>query len=326
MEAMLAKPARPSVLRMTIRLTILPAFFLSCFVLLAIAATAQSSAPEAAELTRRIERQVRTYAEAPPEASVTLGSRTPSSFNNYDNLPVAITENGVTRTFNFLIAKDSSKLLYVKEFDLTRDPYAVAMSKIDLAGRPVRGAQDAKVTIVMYDDYQCPFCARFYVTLFNEVMNHYRDRVRVITKDFPIVDAHPWAMRAAADSNCLARLSPAAYWQFSDYVHTHQQEFNQKWTAQATGAASLGKPVAFPALDSLALQTGQRNGADATSLQACIAQQNTAPVEASISEGRSLGVSATPTLFVNGEELEGVLTSEQLRIVLDRALHDASSR
>jgi len=125
------------------------------------------------ELNRRIERQVRAYAEAPPDAKVTLGVRSPSSFSNYDNLPVTIDQSGTNKTFNFLIAKDGSKLLYVREFDLTEDPYAKAMSKIDRRGRPVRGAQDAKVTIVIYDDFECPFCARFYVTVMNEVMTKY---------------------------------------------------------------------------------------------------------------------------------------------------------
>ncbi len=296
--------------------------FLFSFSLLAIAASAQAPTPATPELTRRIERQVRTYAEAPPEATVAIGKRTPSSFNNYENLPVTITENGVAKTFNFLLAKDGSKLLYMKEFDLTKDPYAAAISRINLAGRPVRGATDARVTIVIYDDYECPFCARLYVTLFNEVMNHDRQRVRVIMKDFPLVEAHPWAMRAAVDSNCLAQLSPAAYWQFSDYVHTHQQEFNDKWAASETAnTPNSEKAAAFPALDDFVLQTGQRNGADAARLRACIARQDTAPVDASLAEGRSLGVSATPTLFVNGEEIEGVLTTEQLRIVIDRAEH-----
>src|SRR5262249_30092036 len=140
--------------------------------------------------------------------------------------PVDIEANGAKKTFNFLVAKDGSKLLYVREFDLNEDPYAKVMSKIDVRDRPIRGAQDAKVTIVMYDDYQCPFCARFYVTVMNEVMTKYRERARVIIKDFPLTETHPWALRAAVDSTCVAENSPTAYWQFSDYIHTHQQEFN----------------------------------------------------------------------------------------------------
>jgi protein-disulfide isomerase len=268
------------------------------------------------QINRRIERRVRAYAEAPPEAKITLGARDASNFAGYDKLPVDIEANGDKKTFNFLVAKDGSKLLYVREFDLSEDPYTKVMRKIDLRDRPIRGAQDAKVTIVIYDDYQCPFCARSYVTVMNEVMTKYRDRARVIIKDFPLTETHPWALRAAVDSTCIAQNSPAAYWQFSDYVHTHQQEINSKLKpGEADKAVS--------ALDDLALKTAERNGVEATKLQTCLAAQIAVTVQASLAEGKSLGVSATPTMFVNGEEFEGVLTPNQIDAALERALREA---
>jgi protein-disulfide isomerase len=295
---------------------VIQTFLTYLFCLTSLLLAAQQAVP-INELNRRIERQVRAYAEAPPESKITLGARSPSSFAGYDNLPVIIEANGTKKTFSFLLAKDGGKLLYVREFDLSEDPYAKAMSRIDLRGRPIRGAQDAKITIVIYDDYECPFCARFYVTVMNEVMTKYRDRAKVIIKDFPIAETHPWAMRAAIDSSCIAQNSSSAYWQFSDYVHTHQQEFNSKWKA----ATEPGK--AFSALDDLTVKTGERNGIEAAKLQACIAAQNAAPVEASLAEGKSLGVSATPTVFINGEEFEGVLTVEQIDAAVERALSEA---
>lgn len=147
------------------------------------------------DLDQRIERQVRAYSGVPPDAKVSVGDRTPSSFTGYDNVPVTIERAGTKNVFNFLLSKDGRKLLYLKEFDLNEDPYVRIMKKIDTARRPVRGAADAKVTIVVYDDFQCPFCAKMYVTLFSEVMSRYRDKVRVLIKDFPLIDAHPWAMR-----------------------------------------------------------------------------------------------------------------------------------
>ena len=285
------------------------------FVATSLSVVAQQTVPTT-EINRRIERQVRAYAEAPPDAKITLGDRSASNFAGYDNMPVQIEANGTKKTFDFLIAKDGSKLLYVREFDLSEDPYAKVMRKIDLRDRPIRGARDAKVTVVIYDDYQCPFCARFYVTVMNEVMTKYRDRARLVIKDFPIAEIHPWALRAAVDSTCIAQNSPAAYWQFSDYIHTHQQEFNSKWKA--------GEPdKTLSALDDLALKTAERNGVEAAKLQACLAAQNRAVVEASIAEGKSLGIGGTPTLFVNGQEFEGVLTPDQIDAALDRALRDA---
>jgi protein-disulfide isomerase len=191
------------------------------------------------------------------------------------------------------------------------------MSKINLSGRPVRGAENAAVTMVVYDDYQCPFCARMYVTLMNEVMNHYRDRVRIVVKDFPILDAHPWALRAAIDAQCLAQQNSAAYWDFSDYIHTHQQEVGSKSKEHNLDASSM--------LDALAAETGQKHAVDVPALHACLARQDKLPVEISMMEGKSLGVSATPTMFVNGEEVEGVLSAENLRLLIERALNEAAS-
>jgi protein-disulfide isomerase len=285
--------------------------------LLAVAPlAAQPAAQNRVQLDQRIERQVRAYSEVPPDAKVSVGDRTPSSFNGYDSVAVTIDRQGVTKVFTFLLSKDGQKLLYVKEFDLSDDPYARVMKKIDTSHRPLRGAPDAKVTIVVYDDFQCPFCAHMYVTMFSEVMTHYRDKVRILIKDFPLTDAHPWAMRAAVDSQCLVQQDSEAYWEFSDYVHTHQQEISQKAGANATGPA---------ALDAIAAEIGQKHGVNAPALQACLSAQDKSAVQAAMREGNELGVTATPTFFVNGQEVEGLLSTEQLRALLDRALAEAST-
>lgn len=291
--------------------------FLSFFLLfgLVLPLLGQSGLPP--DLSRRIERQVRAYAETPPEAVITVGERSPSSFNGYDNLPVTIEANGVRKTVNFLLAKDGSKLLYLTELDLKEDPYARNMSRIDLTGRPFRGPKNAPATVVVYDDFECPFCARMYVTLINEAMNQYRGRVKVVMKDFPLVEAHPWAMRAAVDAHCLADQSLPAYWDFSDYVHTHQPEMLEKFKATSNGGPG--------AIDTLAKDFGEKRALKSDQLQACLARQDKTQVLSSMAEGKSLGVSATPTLFVNGQEVEGILSDESLRALLDRALQEAAS-
>src|ERR1700704_1547717 len=117
-------------------------FFATLLLLTLSAAIANAQKPASADLNQRIERQVRSYTEAPPNAQVTIGARTPSDFASYDNLPVTIEANGVRKPVNFLIAKDGSKLLYLTEIDLREDPYAANMRKIDTRGRPFRGAEN----------------------------------------------------------------------------------------------------------------------------------------------------------------------------------------
>jgi protein-disulfide isomerase len=78
-------------------------------------------------------------------------------------------------------------------------------------------------------------------------------------------------------------------------------------------------------MDALAREIGQKDGLKTDALQACLALQDPAKVESSMAEGKSLGVSATPTMFINGQEVEGGLTDEQLRLMLDRALNETAA-
>ncbi len=60
------------------------------------------------------------------------------------------------------------------------------MSKIDVSGRPSRGAKSAKVVVINFDDFECPFCSRMHQTLFPEIFKEYGDRVNFIYKDDPL--------------------------------------------------------------------------------------------------------------------------------------------
>jgi protein-disulfide isomerase len=264
------------------------------------------------EVRTHIERQVRQYAEAPPDAEISLGAPQPSgNFPNYYALPVTIHGKQGDRVFEFLLAHDFSRLVYPKAFDLTEDPYEKVARSIDISGRPMRGNPQASVTIVMYDDLQCPFCAKYYIALFNEVMNRYRDRVKVVLKDFPLTEAHPWAMDGAIAADCLAQQNAEAYWQFTDYVHTHQQAVTAEWNGNHATA-----------LERVAEQ--QAGNIDGSRLRVCVsAGAPKAAIEKSLSEGRALGVSATPATFINGEFFEGVLDPEEIRAAIDRALREA---
>jgi len=286
-----------------------------------------------AEVNRRIERQVRNAAEVSPGAEVTVGARKASDFGSWDEVSVLVNDQGAQKTYTFLLSKDGKSLVHYQKFDISSDPNQRIMAGIDLAGRPVRGNKDAKVTAVVYDDFQCPYCARMYDTLFSDVMKTYGDRVKVVYKDFPLFQIHPWAVRASVDANCLLAQSNEAFWQFSDKVHSNQREIGEQESAakDAKGAKpakgakddkAAGK-VRSSGLDKLASEVAAQNKLDTAKLNACIEKHDTGPVGTSLEEGKKLGVSATPTLFINGERLEGAASAEDLKAVLDRALRDA---
>jgi len=288
--------------------------FRRSFVLLLVVClgcTAQSVSPD---LAQKIERQVRAYYKVPAELKVLVGPASPSSdFPNYDSIVVTVDNGERKQDLNFLVSKDHSSLIRMNKFDLSKDPYADTMSKIDTTGRPTRGAKASKVVVVSFDDFQCPFCARMHQELFPEIFKEYGDRVTFIYKDFPM-EMHPWAMHAAVDANCLAAENGDAYWDFADYIHANQHEVSN----EKTPAARL------EALDRLTMLQGQKHNLDLVKLQSCVKAQDESAVKASVKAADAVGVDATPTLFVNGEKIDGAVPPNEVRAALDRALKSAN--
>jgi len=278
--------------------------------LICLGCSAQSAPPE---VSRRIEQQVRIFYTIPPNVKVVLGPTKPSEFTGYDALTITFDGGDKKKTYDFLLAKDGKTLLRMTKLDLSKDPFAEIMKKIDVNGRPTRGNSQAKVVAVNYDDFECPFCSRMHQTLFPTLLKEYGDRVVFIYKDFPLAEIHPWATHAAVNANCLAAQNPDAYWDFADYMHANQKEVNSEKSHDGQ----------FALLDRIAMAQGQKHNLDAARLQACIKAQQDDRIKASVHEGEDLGVEATPTMFINGEKVDGALPIDELRVVLDRALVQA---
>lgn len=279
--------------------------------LLCAGCSAQSSSNSAPpDVAQKVQRQVRAYFNIPPDVDVKLGPLSPSEFPNYDNVTITLSQRGKSQSIDFILSKDGKSLIRMTKLDMTKDPYVETMKKIDLAGRPVRGNPDAKVTIVNYDDFECPFCSRMHSTLMSEILPQYADKIRIVYKDYPL-SMHPWAQHAANDANCLAKESDKGYWEFADYVHANQHTIS---------GPQRNEQQAFVELDRLTLDIGKKNGADATKLQACVKAQADGAVKSSMAEGDAIGVSATPTMFVNGERLEGAMDADQVKAALNQQL------
>ncbi len=272
-----------------------------------------SETPAPSSVEQRIQRHIRTYYSLPANVQIEVGGRRPSEFAGYDLVTVTLTSQRKT-VYEFLVSQDGKSLIRFAKIDIAKDPYAELMSKIDLRGRPVRGNPDAKVTVVVYDDFQCPYCAQMHRTLFPGLLKAYGDRVRVIYKDYPLYDIHPWANRAAVNAGCLAAQNPEAYWDFSDYVHFNQAEINGQ------GPKLEGR---FAALDRVAVEQGGKHRLDLPKLQSCIQKQDDSAVKASVKEAEALGVNSTPNLFINGEKVDYAAPEAELRGLLDAALRDA---
>jgi protein-disulfide isomerase len=283
----------------------------SCLILLSLIGLNCASQPKPTDIAAKIERQLRATYKLPPEVPIVIGPLSPSpEWPGFDTFTATIGEGERKQDFPFLLAKDQKSIVRVNRIELSADPYGDVMKKIDVRGRPVRGAKQSKVVLVAYDDLQCPYCTMMHQILFPELLKEYGDRVTFVYKDFPLPN-HAWANHAAVDANCLAAQNEDAYWNFVDSVHASQREINGKATQE----------LRLAELDRIAMQEGSDHKLDAASLQACVKTQNDAAIKASVHEGESIGVDSTPTLFINGEEMSGgVAPLPRLRAALDRAL------
>jgi protein-disulfide isomerase len=255
---------------------------------------------------RQIELIIRSHYDIPADYGVGFGHMGASKIPGYDELPVTFSQGDQHVDFTFLVSRDRRWLARLQRFDLHED----LSTGIDITGHPVRGNPRAKVTVVVYDDLQCPFCSRFAEQVLPQVLNRYNGQIRVVYKDYPISEIHSWATHAAINANCLAKQSPDAYWEYVDHVHTHYAEFKgDKKDLRHT----------LKKLDDLAFKTSA-NAPNSADLRSCIAAQDDASIKRSVEEADKLNVQSTPTVYVNGERIVGFTPKEWLSSAIDRAL------
>jgi protein-disulfide isomerase len=287
-------------------------------VVLALAATVGCKAQDSATkspiqdpaLARRIEILVRGQFNVPAEYNVALGARKPSSVPGYDSLQVTLSKGPRTSTTEFLISTDNKSLARLETFDLAKIP----AQNIPVDHRPIRGNPEAKVTVISFDDLECPYCARMHQQLFPAALERYKDKVRFIYKDDPLVEIHPWAMHAAVDSNCIAEQNNSAYWGYVDYLHAHGQDVS---------GPDRDPQKSYAVLDRIAKEQGKIFSLDPAKLDACLQKQDDKAIRTSMLEAESLGVEGTPYLFIDGEHIDGAMPIEQVWLVIDRALRAA---
>jgi protein-disulfide isomerase len=263
------------------------------------------------EMARRVELMIRNRAQVTPDYMFTISEPTQSEVPGYDQILVTLTENGKSsKPLPFLLSSDGKTLGQFNKFDISQDPKDL----VSAAGRPARGGpESAPVLIVGYDDLECPYCAKMNAEIFPALLDRYKNQVRVVYRDLPLSEIHPWAMHAAVDANCLGAGSTTGYWNYIDYVHAHADEIAgiEKTEAKANQT-----------LDELVLQEGARQKVDAAGLAACVQKQDETKMKASVEQAEAdpLRLNSTPVLFINGEKVDGVVPLETIYQIIDGAL------
>jgi protein-disulfide isomerase len=158
-----------------------------------------------------------------------------------------------------------------------------------------RGSDAAPVTILEFSDFQCPYCKRAQDTL-EQVMREFPGRVRIVFKDFPL-DFHPGARPAALAARCAG--AGGRFWEYHDLLFVAQPDFEREDLLRYAERIGLERASFAECLDS-----GRFRDA----------------VERDMTEGRALGITGTPTFFVNGRRLVGAMPVEAFREAVRAAL------
>lgn len=165
-------------------------------------------------------------------------------------------------------------------------------------GHPWTGGKDAPVTIVEFSDFQCPYC-RSAEPVLKQIRAKYGDKIKLVYMDFPL-GMHPHAMDAAVAGRCAA--DQKKFWELHDAMFSDQTK-----------------------LDSAGLKaSAAKAGLDTTKFNACFdAKAGAAGIKADQAQGARLGVSGTPTFFVNGREMVGMESEKGFSDIIDDELSRA---
>lgn len=167
-------------------------------------------------------------------------------------------------------------------------------------GRVVMGPKDAKITVVEYSDFQCPYCSKGYATV-EEVLKAYPKDVRVIYKHLPL-DFHPMAMPASRYFEAIAMQDHAKAEKFYRLVFENQGELGSKKEA-------------------FLKDTAKKVGADAKKLEKDLKDEKiTKIIEADMEEARKFNFSGTPGFLINGVSLRGAYPFAEFKEIIDRHL------
>lgn len=165
---------------------------------------------------------------------------------------------------------------------------------------PSTGPTAAQVTIVEFSDFQCPFCKRSAGVL-KEVLRAYGDKVRLVYRDYPAPN-HIHAGPAAEAAQCAA--AQGKFWAYHDLLFEHQQSASG-WDL---------------------IRLAQQASMNLTEFTRCLeTHQYALEVENDLRDALSLGVTSTPTFFVNGRPLIGARSFEEFKLLIDRVLAEPSN-
>ena len=213
-----------------------------------------------------------------------ISSIRPSAIQGLAEVTVVLATQQGQQLTRFYVSPDGEHALVGDVIPFGARPFDPAQKLLEkgISG-PERGPKDAPVTIVEFGDLQCPACKAAQPTI--EALVAAEPNARFVFQNFPL-EMHNWAAKGASYADCVGRASNEAFWKFVSKTYETQTDItaenaDEKLTALADGAGVKGTDVA-----------------------ACATKPETkAHVDASLALGKSVDVTGTPTLYINGRKI-----------------------
>ncbi|MHB8626428.1 MAG: DsbA family protein [Aggregatilineales bacterium] len=169
--------------------------------------------------------------------------------------------------------------------------------EVDVTGSPSIGPDSARVTIVEFGDFQCPFCEQFFFQTEKSLLQQYAGKIRFVWRNWPLINIHPDAMNAANAAECAYEQNK--FWEYHDVLYENQQQ--------------LGK-------DALVSYAKQLN-LNMTAFQSCFdTDKYLQRIETDIHAAETLGLQGTPTFFINGRKVLGAIPLAAIGAFIDAEL------
>lgn len=237
-------------------------------------------------LQKTVEAYLRHLYAFGPDTDIRVGAPKDTEIPGLQEVSIEVKIADNTETAKFYVSKDGKYLLRGDLSDLTKDPLAATRAQLDTKDAPAMGDPKASITLVEFSDFECPVCRNLHDALRGMLPNY--PAVRLVFKDFPIEQIHPWARTAAIAGRCAYQQDPKAFWKMYDLIYDGQELISaaNAWSKMTDFAGQAGlNPEVFKAC---------MGGPEAP-----------AAVEASRANGLKLEVGSTPTIFVNGRRIVG---------------------
>jgi protein-disulfide isomerase len=233
-----------------------------------------------------------------PTITWKVGAIRPSDVPGLAEVMVVITNAQGSNQSPLLISADGKHAVTGEVLPFGAKPFEEARAKLEKGvNGPAKGSAKSALTIVEFSDMQCPHCQKASPVI--DQLLALEPEAHFVFQNFPL-PMHNWAEKAAGYVDCVGRASNDAVWKFI------QKTFDEQANITEANVDEKLKAIATA------------SGANGDEIAACAAKPDTkARVEASIALGKSVGVSGTPTLFINGRSVPGGAPVDLLKKIAD---------